>query len=61
MVAKTNLKIRQAPEMKSLAASEAKLEFCQTSKMSLSKKHSQKQKFVHYICKNLHLGSLRRF
>ena len=59
--AKTNLKIRQASEMKPLAASEANLESCQTSKMSLSKKHSQKQKFVHYIGKNLHLGSLTRF
>ena len=38
MIPKTNLKICQVSEMKPLTASEANLESCQTSKMSLSKK-----------------------
>ena len=36
-------------------------ESCQTSKMELFCKNSQKRKAVHYFCKNLHLGCLTRF
>ena len=44
-----------------LLASEANLKPCQTFKMELLAKKSQKVKAVHYFCKNLHVGCLRRF
>ena len=45
--------------MKLLPNSEANSESCQTSKMELFCKSSQKLKAVHYLCKNLQLGCLK--
>ena len=46
---------------KSLLASEASSESCETSKMEVFAKIVKKRKAVHYFNKNLHLECLVRF